>query len=111
MAKKKHRSSGGFKIPVAPVVGLAAGIVTSQNGEPSPWENILKGDEGSLRWAFNQLCERYTGYYPPEGNWKPWRMNAGITPLVVGMLVHKFIGGTLGVNRMLGRAKVPVFRL
>jgi len=35
----------------------------------------------------------------------------GTIPLVAGVLIHKFIGGSLGVNRALGRAHVPFLRI
>lgn len=47
------------------------------------------------------------------GGWKPglgmWRI--GLGPILAGILVHRFVGGTLGINRALGRANFPLLRL
>jgi hypothetical protein len=47
------------------------------------------------------------------GGWKPelGMLSIGLGPIVAGLLLHKFVGGSLGVNRALGRANIPLLRI
>ena len=97
----KRRRSRQMTIPVAAVAGFLplAGVVmqSMKDGGPS-----LVG--------YN-VVSNLTGYDIPSHTWN-WRyMERGTIPIVAGMLIHKFIGGKLGVNRMLSRAGVPLVRL
>lgn len=38
-------------------------------------------------------------------------LNWGLWPILAGFAVHKFIGGTLGVNRAIARMGIPLIRL
>jgi len=53
----------------------------------------------------------YLGYDPSTNKFNPRTMAAGTLPVLLGVAVHKFIGGTFGVNRMLAAAGVPFIRL
>lgn len=99
--RKKKRGKRKFTIPVAPVAGLAVGML-------KPAEEALKGN---LNGVIAHLSMNYTGYDPNAKNFDVMRLKNGLVPLVMGLLVHKFIGGTLGLNRMLGQANVPVIRI
>lgn len=101
MARRKRRRRTSFTLPMAVIGGLIAGIAR-------PVQRAMQGD---LYGAMQNLVSNYTGYHIGVNEWYPWDMKNGIIPLVIGALVHKFIGGTLGVNRMLGRAKIPILRL
>lgn len=101
MARKRRRRKKSFTLPIAPIAGLAAGL-------REPISQLIAGNyERALDW----LSWNYTGYDIPTKTWKPERMMNGVLPLLIGGLVHKYIGGTLGINRALGRAGVPVIRL
>ena len=99
---RRRRRRGSMTIPIAPVAGLVAGLA-------APIDYLIKGDTKN---AMLKLCKNYTGYNYEVGLWSPDDLKRGLLPLVVGLLVHKFVGGPpLNLNRMLGRAKVPLIRI
>lgn len=98
--KKFHRSKS-FTLPIAPIVGLAVGL-----GGP-----LNMAIAGNIDGAIEQLGLNYTGYSMHAKNWDAMRMQNGLLPLVIGGLVHKFVGGKLGINKMLASAGVPIIRI
>lgn len=105
--KRKKRAARKFTLPIAPIVGLLAGLAGPQGD--SPIQYALDGDYES---AIARLSKSYTGYDPNTGKWEPHLMTAGLVPLLIGGLVHKFVGGApLNMNRMLASANVPVIRI
>lgn len=102
--KKKSRRRSKMTLPlslIAPVGVL--GVKTVQVGINNPVEGM------------NYLTGALTGYRPDwkEKGWKPFhaeRLKSGAMPIVLGMIVHK-VAGAVGVNRALGRAKVPWLRI
>lgn len=102
MAKKRRRSRGGMTIPLAPVIGLVAGLGPT----------IKEAMAGNIDAAIHEAAWAYTGYDTYDATFNPQRLTYGLVPLVVGLLVHKFVGGApLNFNRMLARAKVPFIRI
>jgi len=100
--RKRKRGARKFTIPLAPVLGLAAGMA-------APAQKILAGD---LNTGIAWLSMNYTGFDPRTGNWSLEAMKAGLLPLAIGLLVHKFVGGApLNANRMLAQANVPLVRI
>jgi len=102
MTKKKKRAKRKFTIPLAPVAAIVAVVA-------KPAQMAVDGDyEG----AAAELGARVVGYNFQSGQMDLMyaAKNCWI-PLVVGGLIHKFVGGTLGVNRMLAQAGVPVVRI
>ena len=100
--RRKRRRSAGMTIPLAPVAGLFAGLA-------GPIDYALRGDFNS---AMIKVCKNYTGYNPEVGVWSPEDLKSGVLPLVIGLLVHKFVGGPpLNLNKVLARAKVPFIRI
>lgn len=103
--RKRRRGRGGFTIPLAPIIGLAAGMA-------GPAERIIAGD---IKAAVNELAYNYlgmanVGYAKPV--FDPKGMLNGLVPLALGLAVHKFVGGPpLNANRMLAAAKVPLIRI
>lgn len=98
--RRRSRRRYSMTIPLAPVAGLAVGL-----SKP-----ISYAISGNYEEAMKELAANYTGYY--EGKWNPKHMVHGLAPLVVGLLVHKFVGGPpLNLNRVLGRARVPFIRI
>ena len=100
--RKKGRRSRKFTIPIAPVIGLGVGLA-----EPAKY--LMDGDWEN---AANAASLNYIGYdfKAKQMNWN--RLVEGLIPLMVGIAVHKFVGGPpLNFNRMLANAGVPVFRI
>ncbi|MBA7528946.1 hypothetical protein ES705_21138 [subsurface metagenome] len=101
LTKKRRRGSRKFTIPIAPVIGLAAGLA-------GPIKDLM---DGEVEFAVNKLKYSYLGL-DTENKFKPDALMSGLVPLVVGGLVHKFVGGPpLNLNRMLTAANVPVIRI
>jgi len=100
--RKRRRRSRGLTIPLAPVAGLAAGL----------WKPAEFAMQGRWDWALFQLSRNYTGYNPANKTWNANELKNGLIPLIVGLLVHKFVGGRpLNLNQMLSRAGVPFIRI
>lgn len=103
MAKKKatRRGGKGFTLPVA----LLAGLAPALGQEISAYKS--GGFGGVLQWT--SLLT--TGYDPADNQWKPGvAMQYFYGPLAVGYVAHK-LASRLGINRALGQAGVPIFRL
>ena len=101
MAKKKgtHKKAG-MTIPLAVVAGLGVPAI-------KVWEARTGGPANMVR----QLGMALTGYDFYNGGFYAVNLKNGLLPIVAGMAVHKYIGGTLGVNRMLANSGVPLIRL
>ena len=104
MAKKKKRSRK-FTLPIAPLAGLAVGMAM-------PIGELMAGN---IPRAIDYLAYNYLGIAGTttgQISFNPDGMKNGLLPLVVGGLVHKFVGGApLNLNRMLAAAGVPVIRI
>jgi hypothetical protein len=99
--KGRRRGSRKFTIPIAPIVGLAAGLA-------GPIKDLM---DGEVEFAVNKLKYSYLGL-DTENKFKPEALMSGLAPLIVGGLVHKFVGGPpLNLNRMLAQANVPIIRI
>lgn len=105
MAKhKKHHGRGGFKLPLA-VVG---GFMPLVGGTLRTWQNAgWSGDGGAGVF----LTAYGTGWDPVHGKFSFSNLSKGLGPVVLGILVHKIVGGTLGVNRLLGKMGIPIIRI
>jgi len=100
--KKRRRGKRGMTIPLAVVGGLAAGLA----------EPAQKALEGDFQYALSLLSRNYTGFRPGTGTWEPRYMQNGLLPLVAGLLVHKFVGGSpLNLNRALAASGIPFIRI
>ena len=101
-AKKKRRRKRGMTIPLAVVGGLAAGLA-------EPAQKMLEGD---FEYALALLSRNYTGFRPGTGTWEPSYLRNGMLPLVAGLLVHKFVGGSpLNLNKTLAASGIPFIRI
>ena len=89
-------------LPIAPIAGLAATLL---NG------NIITAVQNN-DWVYlkNRMVYNLTGV-DDTGKWDAGAMLMNWSPMIAGVLVHKFIGGSLGVNRMLAKSKVPYVRV
>lgn len=98
---KRSRRSGGMTIPLAPIVGFAPMVLPAL-------DKALKGD---MNEAGVQLMWNTIGV-ARDGGFSPQKLLANITPLIVGLLIHKFVGGRpLNLNGILAKAKVPFIRI
>lgn len=89
-------------IPLAVVGGLAAGMY-------EPAQKLIEGDYG---YALALLSRNYTGFRPGTGTWEPGYLKNGLLPLVAGLMVHKFVGGSpLNLNRALAASGIPFIRI
>lgn len=101
MTKKKKRGKRKFTIPIAPIIGLGVGIAPAV-------KDLM---DGEVEFAMNKLKYSYLGL-TPDNTFKPEALLSGLVPLVLGALVHKFVGGApLHMNRMLAQANVPIIRI
>ena len=98
--RKRGRRRNSMTIPLAPIIGLAAGMA----------DPIQAAMAGNFDTAIEHLKYRYLGI-TPGGQFNAAALSEGLLPLVIGLLVHKFVGGPpLNFNAMLVRAKVPFIR-
>jgi len=87
-------------LPLAVLAGFVPLGMRGYNGfKGNGWAGAVDGVSSGL-----------TGYSIFEKSWHPEIMLANVTPILGGFLVH-MIATRLGVNRALGRAKVPLLRI
>jgi hypothetical protein len=98
--RRSHRKSH-MTIPIAPIAGLMVGLVPAAKSLAA----------GNPEAAASGLVYRYTGYRTWDNKWSARGLSTGLLPLVIGGLVHKFVGGQLGINAALGRARFPLLRI
>ena len=97
----RKRGNRKFTIPLAPVLGIAVSLA-------SPIKMALAGQYDA---AIEEAGARLLGIDGSGGFHWDW-MARGVGPIVVGLLVHKFVGGApFNLNRMLASANVPVIRI
>ena len=66
---------------------------------------------GGAEAAIGHVSLCTTGYDPADGKWKPsFALQKLYGPLFLGMVVHK-AASKVGINRMLAKAGVPLFRI
>jgi hypothetical protein len=91
-------------LPIAPIIGLLAGIIPA----------VGPAMAGNYMEATNQLGYRFLGVssITSSPRFDINGLKTGLAPLVAGLLVHKFVGGRpLGLNAVLGKARVPYVRI
>lgn len=98
MAKKRHFTRS-TTIPIAPIIGLVA----MPNLQAAIY-NAQHGDMDNLLLNLGRIIGADPGGYNVN-----YLIN-NMIPLAVGMAIH-WAASKLGVNRMLGRAKVPFIRI
>lgn len=104
---RRSRRRGSTTIPIAAVGGAVAGLFTRPPGEGnSAFEFAMAGN---WQWAMNEAIYSYTGFHPVSGKWDITKA-VGLQAAIIGALVH-WVAGKFGVNRALGRAKVPMLRI
>ena len=100
--KRKGRRRYSMTIPVAPVLGLVAGMANP----------IQLAMAGQPELALKDALWKYTGWNSDANKWEWGGMIQGVGPLIAGLLVHKFVGGPpLNLNKILAQSRVPFLRL
>jgi hypothetical protein len=104
MAKRRRGIRKGYrrkpKIPVAVVLGFLPLVATAVS-------DVQAGGFQGLRNTATCVIP----YSPANKKFTTARLHLGLYPMVAGFLVHKIVGGWLGVNRAIAAAGVPMIRL
>ena len=100
MAKRKSYRRQ-VTLPLATLVGIGAPILMEK-------DNMMAGNWNKVA---ENLAWKFAGFNINTGQFDPKGLMYGALPAVAGVLVSKFIGGNLGVNRKLAQAGVPLLRL
>lgn len=100
-SKKKAKKRRGFTLPVAALAGVGVAVGHVIGAVKS------SGLEKALRV---QVPKSFLGYNPENGEWGAGYWSQGLGPMVLGFATH-FLASKLGVNRMLGQARVPIIRV
>jgi hypothetical protein len=100
---RAKRRASKMTIPLAVVAGFTPAIIRTYEASP------LRG--GNYATMGREVGRLMLGYDYWEGRFDAGYLRYGILPIALGWGIHKFIGGTLGVNRMLAKAKIPLLRL
>lgn len=99
-AISRHRRKE-FTLPLAAMIGFT----------PLLTYMYLDYKQGGAQLMASGACARLTGYNPADNSFGMGALWQGTIPITLGILVHKFVGNKLGVNRALSRAGVPLLRL
>ena len=103
--RKRRRGKRNMTIPLAPIAGIGFALA---GGQYPPLEAAMAGNYEA---ALIRLAERFCGVGRP-GVFEPHKLAQGLFPVIMGLLVHKFVGGPpLNANRMLAAAGVPLIRI
>lgn len=97
---RSRRRSNNLTIPIAPLAGLAVGVV--------PAIQLLA--QGKANAAMSDLVYSYTGWRTWDNSWSYRGLMRGLLPLAIGGMVHK-VGNRLGINRALSSAGIPFIRI
>jgi len=95
------------KIPLAPVIGLGAGILGRVPGAPKSNLDYIK--DGDWYGFVHHLVIGFTGYHMDTGTFD-FTKATGLYATLGGLLIHK-IASWLGVNRIFGRLPSPLNKL
>jgi len=66
---------------------------------------------GGPQAGLKQATRSFAGYDLTTNQVNLTWLYGGLAPLLLGLFVHRFVGGSLGINRALSRMKIPVLRL
>lgn len=97
-AKRRHRAK--FTLPLAVVAGFIPLGLHIKHGY----------DVAGIHGAGHNMVEALTGYNEASHDWDFKNLKYGTGPIVAGFMVHYF-ASKFGINRALGRAKVPFLRI
>jgi len=97
MAKGVSRRNGIKIPPVSIVLGFA----------PLVAAGINQFKAGGIT-SMDAMTSYLIPYNPRSKKLTMENLGQGLFPILAGFAVHRFVGGSLGVNRMLGRAGIPL---
>jgi hypothetical protein len=83
-------------IPIAPLIGLMPAVMSTVNAA-----------KVSPQLAGIQFVRVMTGVDINNRKMDFKATYSGLLPLVLGMAIHRYVGGAMGFNRMFSRAKLP----
>jgi len=102
VAKRKTKRRRSFTIPLAPIIGFAAAPDVRKG-----FEAATKGDWGNSLKFFGQVIG-----VGADGRFRFDLLKNNMFPIIVGLLVHKFVGGRpLNLNQVLARSGIPLVRI
>lgn len=107
--RKRRRGPRSFTLPLAPTLAIVGQLTRAapQTGN-SMIGSLMAGDLMGAMQAGQQI---FTGVDTEGGFHADWLVNT-YGPIIIGALVHKFVGGKpLNINRMLASAGVPFIRI
>lgn len=96
-----RRRRAQFTLPVASLLGFA----------PLAYDVYDGYKRGGLPGVMQHGVRDLTGWDTGTNSFRPVFLLRGLGPIIAGMMIHKFVGGRLGVNASLARAGVPFIRL
>lgn len=111
MARRRSRrrsSRRSFTIPMAVVAGL---IPPASNAWAAAASQTGASGSDRLRAVGSSLIRDFTGWDTYSKRWSAFYLKEGAVPVALGIMVHRFIGGSLGVNRYLAKAGIPFVRI
>ena len=103
-----RRRASGIRIPIAAVAGFLplGGMMIDVARNPDVY-----GAKNALTAMGVQASRSLAGIDPRNGQFNAAWLGTGLFPIIAGLLVHKFVGGKLGVNKMLAASGIPLIRL
>lgn len=110
MAKKKHgfKRQNGFKIPLAPIIGMVPLAAESWNiaaVSPAFPSITAKGKALGQLWV-----SAFTGYDVIEKRFRFEQFKDYGLPVLMGVAVHK-LANMIGLNRIIAGARIPIIRI
>jgi len=99
--RRGRRGSRKFTLPLAPIAGLIAAPA------------VRAGINAAINGDVNGVMYEAAKFVGITGDtFDAFALASNVTPLLIGCLVHKFVGGApLNLNRMLASAGVPIIRI
>ena len=99
--RRGRRGSRKFTLPLAPIAGLIAAPA------------VRAGINAAIAGDVNGVMYEAAKFVGITGDrFDAFALASNVTPLLIGCLVHKFVGGApLNLNRMLASAGVPIIRI
>jgi len=107
-ARRGYRRVKKMTLPIALIAGTIPGLSRLWTHFQNPSLHAQPNGFAAMGVEAGRI---YLGLDTRNGKFNVGWMSFGTGPILLGGIVHKFIGGTLGVNRMLARTGIPLLRL
>lgn len=98
---KRRRHGRTFELPLAIVGGFI----------PFIGHTYRNFKNNGAEHALTYFAKPFIPYDPMTGKFAADKLSFGLYPVIAGLLIHWLVGGKLGVNRALGRARIPIIRI